>query len=92
MLFSLYSLRDAKVGYLTPFPMQSDAAASRSFVMTVANTEEMRRFATDFDLIRIGTFDSEKGIISGTDPVVVLTGVSALIQLQEVKNDGKDEA
>ena len=69
MKYPMYSIRDAKVGFMTPTIDQNDAAASRNFEHAVLNAASlMNSHPGDYALYRIGEFDTESGAITGCLP------------------------
>lgn len=80
MIYGLYAMRDTKVGFLTPQIDANDKAASRQFklALATARAESIMGFCPeDFDLYKIGEFDSEKGTVSPlTVPAMISSGGS----------------
>lgn len=64
MVYAIYSIRDKYTGFMSPMVDQSDDAAKRNFAYAINNNPGVMNFSpADFDLYKIGTFDSMKGII-----------------------------
>lgn len=62
MKFSVYSIRDAKTGFLTPSVEMNDASAARNFEHAVLNSASlMNSHPGDYALYRIGEFDTDSG-------------------------------
>lgn len=80
MKYPVYSYRDLKVGFGQPVVDMNDQSAIRGFSFAVNQNSNIMNFSPkDYDLYRIGEFDSEKGIlISEKVPVLVVSGVSVL--------------
>lgn len=77
MKYPMYSYRDSKVGFMPPQCDQSDAAAIRGFSYAVNGNNGMMGFAPqDFDLYKVGEFDTDKGTIKIMTPVLVVSGMS----------------
>ena len=76
----IFAVRDTKSdGFARPSFFISDEAAIRAFSTAVdGGDENMTRFPDDFTLYRLGVYDDESGIITGSDPDRVLTGLEAL--------------
>lgn len=76
MTYPVYSVRDLKGDFYSPRIDQNDESAIRWFSMTVNTPETLTNFApADFQLFRIGTFDSEIGLISPLNlPVLLISG------------------
>lgn len=79
-VFALFDLKAAVYG--TPFFMQNDAMAIRSFSDLVNDNQTMvNRHPEDFILHGVGQFDDEKGVLEGMTPWVVATA-SSLVKLE----------
>ena len=78
-MVNVYSVRDQYTGYGQLFTAQNDACAIRDFRLAVSNKESLLySSAKDFDLMRLGTFDSELGCITAEAPVIVASGSSVV--------------
>lgn len=69
MKYGIYSIHDAKTGFLNITLDQSQAAAVRGFEHASANADSL--FFThpaDYALYHIGNFDTDTGIIESVDP------------------------
>lgn len=79
---NIYSIRDVRTGFLSPTYDLNDAVAARNFAHAVMNSDSILfTHAADFDLFRIGTFDSETGCLIPEDmPVFVASGKDVLSQ------------
>lgn len=73
----IYSVRDQFAGYGQPFTAVSDAVAIRDFRIACSNKDSLL-FACpkDFDLMCLGMFDPDLGVISPEAPVIVASGAS----------------
>lgn len=79
MKYPIYSIRDAKVGFMTPTLDQNDAAAARNFEHAILNADSlMNSHPADYSLYRIGDFDTESGAITGCMPVHVMDAVGVV--------------
>ena len=78
MKLGVYCIKDCKVGWLTPTVDSNDATAARNFVHAMKNTNSiLYTHSKDFDLWKIGEFDSDTGVISGILPCeLVFEGAS----------------
>lgn len=76
MIYSIFSVRDLKGDFYSPRIEQNDVSAIRWFSMTVNTPETLTNFApADFQLYRIGTFNSETGLITPLNlPVLLISG------------------
>lgn len=83
MIYGLYSIRDVKTGFMTPVMEANDAAATRNFYHSVANSEGILfTFAQDFTLYRIADFNAETAQVTPLVPIVqVASGSDALTVL-----------
>lgn len=76
MMYSIYTVRDQKTGYLPPTYDQNDNSAMRNFSFACSRSDSTMSFSkADFDLFRIGVFDSETGLITLNDPVYLMNGL-----------------
>ena len=72
MKFGMYSIKDAKTGFMTPVVEQNDAAALRNFSHAVNQPESiMYDSPNDFSLFKVSDFDTDAGIIAISSPVLV---------------------
>lgn len=71
MIYPIYALRDNKTNFVANLLIeQNDPSARRNFAYMVNNSGSIQNFApADFDLFKIGTFDSVSGIISPIVPI-----------------------
>lgn len=77
MKYSVFSYRDNKVGFGMPVIDQNEATAIRGFSYAVNGRDGIMGFSpSDFDLYKIGFFDTEKGTIEGITPELVVSGSS----------------
>ena len=78
MKYPMYSYRDVKVGFGSPICDMSDQSAVRGFAYAINNKDGMMNFSPkDFDLYKVGMFDTEKGVIVPEKvPVLVVSGMS----------------
>lgn len=72
MKFGMYSIKDAKTGFMTPVLEQGDVAALRNFSHAVNQPDGlMREFPNDFALYHVANFDTDEGVIPMTQPVQI---------------------
>lgn len=76
MKFNVYAMRDLKSGFLTPAVDQNDAMAARNFASSIQCSEGVLfTHKSDFQLYRIGAYDTDLGVINPEDfPVLVADG------------------
>lgn len=88
MLQNVYSVKDAKRGFGAPFVHDNDATAMRDFEDIVSRGNNiMGTHPQDFDLYKVGVFDTERGVFTSKDaPEFISAGFVADLA---VKNGGK---
>lgn len=65
----LFSIRDLKAeGFNRPFCSQTRQTAMREVAAGLGKDEAMSRFAADFSLWEIGTFNKENGRLTSQEP------------------------
>lgn len=78
MIYSVYTVRDQKTGWLPPTYDQNDNSAMRNFKFACSRKDSTMNFSpADFDLFRIGVFDSDTGIFTPSDPVFLMNGLDS---------------
>lgn len=78
MMLNVYSIRDVRSGFLTPTIEQNDYIAARNFANAIMESHGVLfTHASDFQLFRIGEFDSDKGVLKPA-------------QLHELVSDGAE--
>ena len=64
MIFNMYSIKDAKTGFMTPVLEQNDAAALRNFSHAVNQPDSiMHDCPNDFALFLVAKFDTDRAVI-----------------------------
>lgn len=77
MKYPIYSYRDNKSAFGSPILEMNEYTAIRGFSYAInAKDGLMNAYPGDYDLYKVGEFDSEKGVIDGITPVLVVTGMS----------------
>ena len=72
MKFGMYSIKDAKTGFMTPVVEQNDAAALRNFSHAVNQSDSlMHDCPNDFSLFKVADFDTDAGILAILSPMLV---------------------
>lgn len=75
MTYGVYVIRDKKAGYLPPMFDLNDACAIRNFQQGTMNASStMYTHGSDFELYRIGEFETESGIITPEDKTFLFSG------------------
>lgn len=85
----IYAVYDRKAQYyLPPFTARGDAEASRSFTDAVMTSETpISQYPADFDLVRIGEFHLETGVLTPEGiPTLLLNGLVALTDAQRQRS------
>lgn len=70
MKMFVYSVRDVKSTFMSPVLSGNDAQAMRSFRAGMRSVPDFEVAPSDFELYRIGDFDSESGLIAPCSPPV----------------------
>lgn len=76
MKYEVYCMKDLKVGYLTPTFDVNEMVAIRNFSYAVNNNGLIGQNINDFELYRIGYFDSDSGLFSDCDPKFIVSAIS----------------
>ena len=78
MKYPVYCIRDQKVGFQPQLILeQSDQSAVRGFSFAINGNDGLMNFSpADFDLFRVGEFDTETGSVLPVVPVNICSGVS----------------
>lgn len=79
MKYPMYAIRDQKVGFMAPTVDQSDQSAIRNFSYAINGNDGIMNYSPkDFDLFKVGEFDTEKGEIIPCMPENICSGVSVI--------------
>lgn len=78
MIVGIYAMRDELTGFLTPTFEQNDKVAMRNFEFALTRKDTLLfARAKDFDLFKVGLFDSDNAKITEINPpTLLLQGVS----------------
>lgn len=77
MIINVYAMKDARLGWLQPTFEPNDEVAFRNFEHAVQTSGTiMTSHKTDFSLYKIGTFDTESGLINSCIPEFIVGGDS----------------
>lgn len=88
MIYNVYAIRDSKTGFLQPTCEMNDASAMRNFEHAVMAGPDSLFFShpEDYALYRLGSYDTDKGVILPESPIVNLIEASAvLVKLSSMK-------
>ena len=70
-------MRDHMTGYMNPFVATNEGVAKRDFKILVNDRDQKLAFnPQDFDLYKLGEFDTETGKIKPCEPDLLVTGLS----------------
>lgn len=84
-MVNVYSVRDQYTGYGQLFTSSNDACAIREFRLALSNKDSiLNSSAKDFDLMRVGSFDPETGVLIAEDPVIVISGLCVVKEIANV--------
>lgn len=79
MKIPIFSIRDNKTGeHDRMFTSANEVTATRAFSLACGDdTIQLGRFPADYDLMKLGEFDTQSGRIASHDPEFIVSGVSA---------------
>lgn len=81
MVRPVYAIRDKKAGFLQPMVDQNDETARRNFAYAIQHGDSIfMAFPDDYDLYKIGEFDSESGQMVGNLPEFICSARSFLVK------------
>lgn len=80
MILNVYAIHDLMAGYLQPTLDINDEVAARNFrfALTKTGTLEHSNLA-DFDLVCIGKYDNDTGVLTPSAERIILKGASLLV-------------
>ena len=84
-MLNIYCIKDTKAGFMTPFYLQNDDIAIRSFKKAAneVNPNAVNDFPEDKELWFLGTFDERTGKIEGSEPQFLIKAVDCIIKRSE---------
>lgn len=77
MEFPVFSVRDLKVGFGFPFVSQSEPYAVRDFLRQLSQNDSMSFSPADFQLYKIGNFNTDTALIEVCTPQLLVDGGSS---------------
>lgn len=78
MIYGMYAIRDTKAGFGQPIIEANNAVAMRNFYNAfVDKNSVLFNNKKDFDLFKIGEYDSELGLVTGLVHELIAEGVNA---------------
>lgn len=85
MILYMYSICDKCTDYVFPFPAYSDQAAIRNFGVEMNSNPIAKEHPADFDLFKVGEFDTHTGTVQAYVPNQMVTSGINVVK-REVKN------
>lgn len=80
----VYCIRDKKSGFIQPTVDQNDETAKRNFAFAVQRSDSIfLAFPDDYDLYKVGEFDSDSGEMVGCLPEFVCSARAFLVKENE---------
>lgn len=84
MIFGVYSIRDVRTGFLSPTIEVNDQVAMRNFSHAVQRSDSLlHSFPGEYDIYKIGTFDSESGQLVPIMPQEFLCSASSILTVSK---------
>lgn len=82
MIYGVYAYRDNKTSFGPIWHDYNDESAKRGFSMMMSKIDSIIGFApADFDLFKIGTFDSDTGRLDSVWPIeFLISGTAAYME------------
>lgn len=80
MIYGIFCIRDVKTGFMTPTVDLNSDSAIRNFAHSLSvSPSVITSFSHDFDLYKLGTFDSDSGLVSPLPaPKYIVSATDAL--------------
>ena len=72
MIYGVYSVRDALNGFGQPMLDTNDQTAVRNFKVGISQNVGMQAALKDYDLYKIGSFNTEDGALIRLSPVELI--------------------
>lgn len=84
-MLNIYCIKDTKAGYMSPFYLQNDEIAIRSFKKAANDVQPnaVNDFPEDKELWFLGTFDERTGKIEGCEPSFLIRAIDCIIKKSE---------
>lgn len=80
MKMNVYAIRDCHVGFMSPQLDNNDETAKRNFAFAVNNNPGIIGYRpADFDLYKIGVFDSDSALLDPVVPIVFIVNGASVI-------------
>lgn len=79
MIYPICCMRDQLTGFMNPFVASNVKVAERDFKILINDdAQSLHHNPQHFDLYQLGTFDTETGKITVSEPDLIVTGLSVL--------------
>ena len=81
MKYSIYSIRDKHMGFTQPLLYMNDQLSIRGFANSVNNApvgSDLGFAPGDFDLYKLGTFDTDSGLFDCGIPEFMISGTAVV--------------
>lgn len=86
MIYPMFSIKDAKVGFLAPTCEATAASAIRNFEHAVMNIDGLfYSHAEDYELYHIANFDVDSGRVESIDPEFLVSAISVKKNIKKGK-------
>lgn len=93
MEYNIYAIKDLKVrAFMQPFFMANDETAKRSFAYAIndSRADQLYMAREDLELWNIGTFDDKKGIITNSEPTIIVNAGEMVYRKEQKTNEVSD--
>lgn len=76
MNYPVYAYRDIKMGFGRPQPFANEMIAKRNFMIEINDENQVLRYTpSDYELYKIGTYDTDSGKFEGCVPEFICSGI-----------------
>lgn len=80
MIYPMYAYRDNKSNFSMPYAEMNDASALRGFAYLCSGKDSIMSFSpADYDLFKVGTFDTDSGLMEASATLVFLANGSSVV-------------
>lgn len=86
-MLKIYCIKDTKAGYMSPFYLQNDDIAIRSFKKAANEPQPnaVNDYPEDKELWYLGEFDERAGLIKGEMPKFLVRAVDCVVRTSDKK-------
>lgn len=79
MKLPICCMRDQLTGFMNPFVSTNESVAERDFKIIINDDKQSLHYNPQhFDLYRLGSFDTDTGVIDPCEPTIMVTGLSVM--------------